>query len=61
MDDNYSLWERHEREKERWLEHRPTCAYCDNHIQEATAIYINDEWICDDCIATYFRKIVEDY
>ena len=61
MDDNYSLWERHEREQERWLEQRPMCSCCDNHIQEETAVYINGEWICDDCIATYFRKMIEDY
>ena len=61
MDDNYSLWERHERELERWLERRPMCSCCDNHIQEDTAVYINGEWICDDCIAIYFRKQIEDY
>ncbi len=50
MVDNYDLWERHDNEMERELEKRPICAYCGEHIQTDMAVYMNGEWICDDCI-----------
>lgn len=53
---------------ERWLADQderlkelPVCCCCTEPIQQETAICINDEWVCDECLDTYFRKSVEDY
>lgn len=56
MDDNYSLWERHEREQERWLAKLPVCDYCEQHIQDDHYYEIDGEIICPDCLESYFRK-----
>lgn len=60
MEDNYSMWQRKEAEAERWLQKRPECADCGEHIQDEFAYYINGEWICDDCMSAYHVS-VEDY
>lgn len=60
MDDNYSLWQRKEAEAERWLQKRPECADCGEHIQDTDAYYINGEFICKDCMDAYLVS-VEDY
>ena len=57
MTDNYSLWEDREREHEAWLSRRPVCADCGEHIQEENAYYINGEWICENCMSTYFVNV----
>lgn len=57
MPDNYSQWEAHEREQEKWLSRRPVCSDCEQHIQEDSAFYINGEWICENCMDSY-RQVV---
>ena len=57
--DNYSQWEAHEREAERWLARRPVCDYCEEHIQDGHYFYINSEVICPDCMDSYFRKEID--
>jgi hypothetical protein len=32
------------------LARRPKCDCCGNHIQEETALYYNDVYICDKCV-----------
>ena len=61
MDDNYSLWERHEREQERWLVRLPVCCECENHIQDETFYEINGEYVCADCLETNHRRWTDDY
>ena len=61
MDDNYSMWKRHESEQEAWLLKRPVCCYCEQHIQDEYFYLINGEAICPDCMEINFRKDVEDY
>lgn len=61
MDDNYSLWARHEREMEKRLARLPLCSECDNPIQDEHCFEINGELICPDCMKTNHRKRVEDY
>lgn len=56
MDDNYSLWERRERDAERWLAKLPVCDYCEQHIQDDHYYEIDGEIICPDCLESYFRK-----
>lgn len=60
-DDPVADAERHYAEQEEKLNKLPKCCYCGNPIQQEFAIYINDEWYCDDCLETHFRKEVEDY
>ena len=61
MEDNYSMWKRHEAEQEAWLSRRPECAYCEQNIQEDFLFDIEGELICKDCLVTHFRKNTEDY
>ena len=60
MEDNYSMWQHKEAEAERWLQKRPECVDCGEHIQDEDAYYINGEWICKDCMSAYLVS-VEDY
>lgn len=57
--DAYDMWEAHEREQQRWLEKRPVCADCQEHIQEERAYYINGDWICEDCMDSYRQAVPE--
>ena len=41
---------RHEAEKEEALDAYPVCAYCGEKIQQDRAVFIHDEWICDECL-----------
>ena len=59
--DNYDRWEQHDAEQQAELDKLPECCYCEEPIQQEFAIYINDEWYCDNCLETHFRKEVEDY
>lgn len=54
------LQEQADIDADKWLNKRPVCAYCGEHIQEEYAHYINDEWICDDCMRD-FERSVDDY
>lgn len=48
--DNYSMWARHEEEKERWLESRPICRCCGEHIQDEPVIHPDTgEEFCPEC------------
>lgn len=58
--DAYDAWESHEREQQQWLEKRPVCVKCKEHIQDERAYYINDDWICAECISSYEREVTED-
>ena len=60
MDDNYSLWLRHEAERERQLAMRPKCSYCEEHIQDDHYYDIGTEVICPRCMEVHFRKEIED-
>ena len=59
--DNYSAWERHQRDEDKWLESRPVCSFCGEHIQDEYAYRINDELICMDCLEHNFKVDMEDY
>lgn len=61
MDDNYSLWERREREQERWIARLPVCCECENPIQDETFYEINGECVCAGCLVTNHRKWTDDY
>ena len=51
---------RYDAEQEKQLEKLPRCSECGKHIQSDFAYYINDEWICEDCMDEYRREVVID-
>jgi len=44
----------------RWEESRPTCSVCGEHITDEDALYLDGEWICNDCVR-YNTKSVDEY
>lgn len=48
--DNLDLYEWHEQEQERWLQSRPVCDCCGEHIQDESYHQIMGEKICDRCL-----------
>jgi formylmethanofuran dehydrogenase subunit E len=61
LPDNYDLWERHDRERERELEKYPLCDNCREHITDEHFYNINGTFICETCLNEDFRKRTEDY
>lgn len=49
----------HEAEQEKELEKLPECCNCGFPIQQDTAVYINGEWLCDDCLKDFRRAVVD--
>lgn len=61
-DDPVADWDRHCHEQEKLAGRLPRCSECDQPITDDYGYYINDEWICEDCISRNYRKtIVLDY
>ncbi len=55
--DNYSMWERREAEQERWLESRPICCRCREHIQDEPVVDAETgEEFCPDC----WEELIEE-
>jgi formylmethanofuran dehydrogenase subunit E len=50
----------HDAEAEHWLERRPVCSICGEHIQDDIALRLDGEWICDGCVAVN-RQWIDDY
>lgn len=50
MVDNYDLWVAHDNDMQRELENFPLCECCGEPIQQDTAVRINGDWYCDDCL-----------
>ena len=53
--------ERHNAKQDAWLESRPVCAECCEHIQADHYFDINGEAVCPDCLENYYRKETEDW
>lgn len=58
--DPLDLFLEHDRDREEWLESRPVCDDCGEHIQEDHYYRFNDEIICPDCIDNY-RVDIDEY
>jgi len=43
-------FEQRDLEQERWLERRPVCVCCGEHIQEDSAVQIQGSFYCDNCL-----------
>lgn len=52
-------FEDRDREQEVWLQRRPVCIRCGEHIQEESATQINGVFYCDDCLDD-MRVYIED-
>lgn len=59
-DDPLADFDRYDEEQNKWLERRPVCADCDEHIQDERAYYINGEWICRDCMTAYEQEVLPE-
>lgn len=60
MEDNYSLWARHDAEQERNLVRLPKCSCCGERIQDEYLYEVNGELICETCMED-FRKPATNY
>jgi len=56
--DNYDLFAAHDAEQERQLQQLPVCEHCGERIQDEYAYYIEDTWICEECLKDNFRREV---
>lgn len=59
-DDPVADFERYDEDQNKWLERRPVCADCGEHIQDERAYYINGEWICRDCMSAYEQEVLPE-
>lgn len=48
--DNADLFEMYDAEHEEHLKRLPVCCYCEEHIQQESALRINGNWYCDNCL-----------
>jgi formylmethanofuran dehydrogenase subunit E len=49
-----------DRDFARWLERRPVCVYCGEHIQEETALCLEGDWICEDCVKDHMKDVEDE-
>lgn len=48
--DNYDMWEQRDLAHSRWLERLPKCFYCEEPIQQETAVCLDGTFYCDECL-----------
>lgn len=58
-DDPELDFERYEAEQIERIERLPVCC-CNEHIQQETALYYNDQWVCEYCEDGFFRDVIKD-
>jgi formylmethanofuran dehydrogenase subunit E len=51
--------DQHDADNERWLERRPVCKMCGEHIQDDWGYCIDGDWICERCMDD-FRAYIDD-
>ena len=61
VEDNYSMFEHRERQREAWLRRRPVCSHCMEHIQGSHLFDIDGVLYCRPCLMDHFQKETEDY
>jgi hypothetical protein len=59
LPDYNDLLDDYEAEQQRELDRLPICCCCDEPIQQDTAICIDDEWLCDSCLDTLYRRCID--
>ena len=60
-DDPVADFEKYDRDCEQWRSSLPECACCGEHIQQESAVKLDDEWFCDDCLNSARRFIDVDW
>lgn len=60
-DDPVKDYDRYCNDLEAELDKLPKCDDCNNPIQDEEAYYINDCWICEDCMSSYKREVQPEY
>lgn len=60
-DDPVADAERYHSEQDAKLKTLPECSECGHPIQDDYAYYINDEWICEQCMKENYKKEVQPY
>lgn len=48
--DNYDVWFEHEQQTEQQIERLPVCVHCENPIQQETAVCLDGDFWCDECL-----------
>ena len=61
MPESYDAWQRHDDDAEAWLESRPVCEECKEHIQDEYLFDIGGVLYCEGCAEKLFRKDSEKY
>ena len=55
-DDPIRDFEKHDAEQERWLQSRPVCSECGEHIQDEELFDIDGDLVCEECLTDYMKK-----
>jgi formylmethanofuran dehydrogenase subunit E len=57
-DDPVADFDRYDGEYAKLLSLLPVCVECGEPIQDETAFYIYDDWVCERCIHVYRRDVI---
>lgn len=60
-DDPVADFDRYDAEQQQQLDSLPVCECCGEPIQQETAVYYNDHWICRECETEFWLDIREDF
>jgi len=60
-DDPISDFKNHDIDQQRKLERLPVCNCCGEHIQQDMAVFLDDNWYCDDCLRNARTPIETDW
>ena len=61
MPESYDAFARRDAEQENWLNSRPKCEECREHIQDEYLYDIGGALYCEDCMTKLFRQDTEKY
>lgn len=50
-------WDSYCREEQKRINKLPVCFCCDEHIQQETAVRIDGNWYCDECLDDMRRDV----
>lgn len=59
--ENYDWYRTKEAEEEKWLQNRPRCENCGEHIQDEYLYDVDGAVLCEECMKDLFRQSTEDY
>lgn len=58
--DVLDLWEARDREQSRQLDCLPRCFHCGDPVQQEFAVFLDGQWLCDQCIKNNMEEVPED-